>query len=147
MCQLVRPGCHNPQPMAASAQHDDDKKDEVVFSFMVRQRVRETSQAAHNLVVERLRQAARQGAAATPPGLAAEVRALAQLQKTSRTQHGPERARTHADMRGCYLAIAASAIILAERMTRPDELPRGKKSSTEKYRAPDFPVPDDVPVS
>lgn len=114
---------------------------------MVRQRIRETSQQAHGLVVERLRQAARQGAAATPPGLAAEVRALAELQHAVRTQHGPIRSKSLGEMRACYLSIAASSIILAERMTRPGELPRGKKSSTEKYQAPTFDVPDDLPVS
>lgn len=133
--------------MAASEQHGEDEKDEVVFSFMVRQRIRETSQQAHGLVVERLRQAARQGAAATPPGLAAEVRALAELQHAVRTQHGPIRSKSLGEMRACYLSIAASSIILAERMTRPGELPRGKKSSTEKYQAPTFDVPDDLPVS
>ena len=132
--------------MTALRQHKAAEKDEVVFSFMVRQRIRETGQEVHALVVERIRAAARQGAAATPPGLAAEIRAVARLQDEARRQHGPVKTATMGEIRICYLAIATSAIILAERATRPGELPRGLKSSTKKYKAPEFLVPDDLPV-
>jgi hypothetical protein len=44
-------------------------------------------------------------------------------------------------VRLCYLNVAASALILAERATRPDELKRGAKSSTAKYAPPKFEVP------
>ena len=134
------------QFVTALRQHGSSKKPEVVFSFMVRQRLRETSQDAHNLVVERLRSAAVQGGAATPSGLAAEIRSLARLQDAARRQHGPVKARTMGEVHHCYVTIAATAIILAERATRPIELRRGEKSSTEKYRPPDFTVPDDVPA-
>jgi len=130
--------------VTALRQHQGAKKAEVVFSFMVRQRLRETSQNAHALVVERLRSAEVQGGAATPSGLAAEIRSLAKLQDAARRQHGPVKARTMSEVHHCYVTIAATAIILAERATRPTELRRGKKSSTDKYRAPDFTVPDDV---
>jgi len=122
--------------------HAIDKPDgEVVFSFQTRARIRETSTEAHALVVERLRNATRQGAAATPCGLAAEVRALHGAIQHARYTHGPQRSNATGDVRACYIAIAASAIILAERATRPAELKRGVKSSTAPYRAPDFSVP------
>jgi hypothetical protein len=44
-------------------------------------------------------------------------------------------------VRVCYLNIAASALILAERATRDGELKRGVKSATTKWRPPSFQVP------
>lgn len=120
----------------------DPPDGEVVFSFLARQRLRETSQEAHALVVERLRHATRQGGAASPGGLAAEVKALHHAIQRSRTAHGPAYDATMRDVRACYVHIAASAIILAERATHPAELKRGEKSSTTRYRAPDFSVPE-----
>lgn len=125
--------------------HDDHAVDppdgEVVFSFQNRQRLREASGEAHAQVVERLRHATRQGAAATPAGLGAEVRAIHEAIQRVRTSHGAAQHTASADLRVCYLAAAASCIVLAERATRPAELRRGAKSSTAPYRMPDFSVP------
>lgn len=135
---------------AASGQHDeasvgstdDEVRDGVVFSFLTRQRIREASTEAHGLVVERLRQAKRQGAAATPSSLAAEVAALARANREAAGAEGAVRTFLLGQVRACYLTIAASAIILAERATRPErELRRGEKSKTVRYSAPDFRVP------
>jgi hypothetical protein len=126
--------------------HDDDHAvdepdGEVVFSFLARQRIRETSQEAHALVVDRLRYATRQGAAATPAQLAVEVVELHRAITAARTAHGPAHDATMQRVRVCYLEVAATALILAERATRPDELKRGAKSSTTKWRPPSFEVP------
>lgn len=119
----------------------DPPDGDVVFSYMVRQRIREATAETHSLVVERLRQATRQGGAASPSGLAAEVRAISAAMAGARTSHGAQKARALLDVRAAYLAVAVSCIILAERATRPDELPRGSKSQTTKYRSPRFGVP------
>lgn len=124
---------------------------ETVFSFFARQRIRKTSEAAHAIVVERLRQAQRQGGAATPVGLAREIRSVHLTIKASRTAHGPARDVVMARLRDGYLQVAASALILAERATRPEEPGRGSKSPNdprrsastkgEPYRPPSFTVP------
>jgi hypothetical protein len=119
----------------------DPPDGDVVFSFHARQRIRKTSAEAHALVVDRLRHSTKQGSAATPAGLAQEVVRLHLTIKASRTAHGPAHTATMERVRTCYLEVAASALILAERATRPDELERGAKSSTEKYQTPRFPVP------
>lgn len=114
---------------------------DVVFSFLARQRIRRTSMEAHSMVVDRLRHATRQGGAASPGRLAGEVKALHQTIQRARTVHGPAYDATMQQVRVCYLNVAASSLILAERATRPDELKRGAKSSTEKYAQPRFEVP------
>jgi hypothetical protein len=119
----------------------DPPDNDVVFSFLSRQRIRQTSQEAHSMVVDRLRHATRQGSAASPAGLAAEVVELHRTIQQSRRAHGPAYDATMQRVRICYLNVAASALILAERATRPDELKRGSKSSTERYAAPRFEVP------
>jgi hypothetical protein len=138
--------------MGAAREHQNDdhvateeEVDGVVFSFMLRQRIREASQEAHGHVVERLRHARRQGSAAAPGSMAAEIQALVRAQRFAATQHGPAHNSAQGHVRSCYMAIAASAIILAERATRPErELPRGLKSSTDRYSAPDFSMPDEM---
>ncbi len=70
------------------------------------------------------------------------MRALHQAIQHARYTDRPERSSATRNVRACYMNIAASAIILAERATRPAELTRGQKSSTAKYSAPDFSVPD-----
>lgn len=135
---LARPGL--------GIRHEDDHgvdapDGEVIFSYMARQRIRETSQEAHALVVDRLRHATRQGSAATPSGLAAEVVELHRSIGAARTAHGPAHDATMQRVRVCYLEVAASALILAERATRPAELKRGAKSTTTKWRPPSFYVP------
>lgn len=116
-------------------------KPDVVFSYLTRQRVRQTSLEAHSMVVDRLRHATRQGSAATPSGLAGEVVTLHRTITASRTAHGPAYDAVMKRVRRCYLEIAVSALLLAERATRPDELKRGMKSSTERYAQPRFQVP------
>lgn len=126
--------------------HDDDHAvdepdGDVVFSFLARQRIRETSTEAHALVIDRLRYATRQGSAASPGSLAAEIRALHREISESRTAHGPAHSASMQRVRVAYLNVAASCIVLAERATRPTELKRGDKSSTTRYKAPKFGVP------
>jgi len=119
----------------------DEPDGEVVFSFLARQRIRETSQEAHRMVVNRLRYATRQGAAATPSQLAVEVVEIHRAIGAARTAHGPAHHATMQRVRACYLEAAATCLILAERATRPAELKRGDKSSTAKWRPPTFEVP------
>ena len=126
--------------------HDDDHAidppdGEVVFSFLARQRIRETSQEAHALVVDRLRYATRQGAAASPLRLVDEIKEIQYALAAARTAHGPVYDATMQRVRVAYLEAAASCLILAERATRPGELRRGEKSSTDKWRPPRFEVP------
>ena len=161
---------HQPRPSGSTARpglsirHDEDDhavdppfvpegttQPEVVFSFFSRRRIRKTSEAAHGIVVERLRQAQRQGGAASPSGLAREIRSVHLTIKAARTAHGPARDVIQERLRNGYLQVAASALILAERATRPEEPDRGSKSpndprrsSTDKgepYRPPNFAVP------
>lgn len=136
---LARPGL--------GIRHDDDDHaidapdGDVVFSYMARARIRETSQEAHALVVDRLRYATRQGQAATPAQLASEVVEVHRAIQASRTAHGPAYDATMTRVRTCYLEAAATCLILAERATRPEELKRGQKSATQKWRPPVFEVP------
>ena len=119
----------------------DEPDGDIVFSFMARQRIRETSQEAHALVVDRLRYATRQGQAAAPVRLVDEIKEIQAAIKAARTAHGPVYDATMRRVRVAYLEAAATCLILAERATRPDELKRGLKSSTEKWRPPRFEVP------
>jgi hypothetical protein len=141
-----RPSGSNAKP-GLGIKHDpndhalDPPDGDIVFSYLARQRIRQTSQEAHSMVVDRLRHATRQGGAATPAGLAAEVVELHRAIQRARTAHGAAYDATMQRVRVCYLNIAASALILAERATRPAELKRGEKSSTTKYAAPRFEVP------
>jgi hypothetical protein len=137
---------HNPARPGLGIRHGDDHAvdepdGEVVFSFLARQRIRETSQEAHRMVVNRLRYATRQGAAATAAQLASEVVELHRAITAARTAHGPAHDATMCRVRVCYLEAAATCLILAERATRPAELKRGEKSSTTKWRPPTFEVP------
>ena|SRR5690348_13191593 len=136
---------HQARPGLGIRHEDDHAVDEpdgeVIFSYMARQRIRETSQAAHAMVVDRLRYATRQGSAASPGGLVSEIRDLHRTIGESRTAHGPVYDATMERVRVCYLEIAATCLILAERATRPAELKRGQKSATTKWRPPTFGVP------
>lgn len=120
------------------AGESNEDRDGIVFSFQSRQRIRDTAREVHALVTDRLRRARRQGAAASPASFAGEVRAVHRAIQHARTQHGPARDVANSDVRECWKALAASAIILAERATRPPELPRGQKSSTEKWKPVTF---------
>lgn len=135
----ARPGLGN-----FSNRDDDHAVDEwdgeTVWSYQTRARLRETSQAAHALMVDRLRNATRQGAAASPGGLAAEIVELHRAITASRTAHGAAHSATMQRVRVAYLEVAASALVLAERATRPAELQRGAKSSTARYAPPRFEV-------
>ena len=93
------------------------------------------------MVVDRLRYATRQGSAASPGGLASEIRELHRAIMASRTAHGPAHTASLTAVRVAYLEVAASCLILAERATRPGELKRGEKSSTTRWRPPAFEVP------
>lgn len=119
--------------MSQYAGETDEDHDGIVFSFLARQRIREASREVHASVMERLRAAKRQGSAASPGSFAGEVRAVHRAIEFARTQHGAARDAAMGQVRACWIALAASAIILAERATRPEELPRGKKSTTEKW--------------
>lgn len=120
------------------------------FSFFARRRIRAASEQVHAAVLERLRAAGRenrQGHAASPGGLAAEVRALAAAQRFAGSQHGPARDAAMKQVRNCYVALAASATILAERSDRPAELRRGEKGGKKgagSFRPPDFSTPPDL---
>ena len=136
----------NPARPGLGIRHTDDHvidppDGKVVFSYMARQRIRRTSQEVHSLVVDRLRYATRQGAAASPTQLVGEIQELHRAILSKRGLHGPALNATQERVRVHYLELAASCLILAERETRPPELKRGKKSSTDAYQAPDFSVP------
>lgn len=119
----------------------DEPDGDIVFSFMARARLRETSQEAHKMMVDRLRYATRQGQAASPLQLVDQIRDLNDAIKHARTAHGPAHTASMASVRVCYLEAAVTCLILAERATRPAELKRGEKSTTAKWRQPSFEVP------
>lgn len=107
----------------------------VVHSLMVRQRIRETTEQVHGVVVQRVKDAHSSYDLATWHGLATEVGALARARKAVRTQAG--------DVRAACISVAASAILLAEQVDRPAEPKRGtKRASTERWRPTTFAVPE-----
>lgn len=141
---------------AASSQHGDgddrstEGHDQIgVFSLPVRQRIREAMQETHGLVLERMRAGAKegnQGHAASEGGLVAEIQTLSQAKRHAATQHGPAKTASMVYVRHAYLNIAASSILMGERVTRP-EAPGGRvrqskqKSPTERWK----PLKLDVP--
>lgn len=138
---------------AASEQHGeqhDPEDNEPVWTYVIRHRIRVTCEEAHAVLMSRLRDAKRQGGAASDSGLAAEIRELAKAKQFARTQHGPARDVAHGHIRRAYLAIAASAMILAERATRPAEAPkrgeRGGRKGEGVHRRPCFTVPPVAPA-
>lgn len=115
-------------------QYDDEVRPKVVFSLMIRQRVREASQQVHDLVVQRMRDATRPDGPATWPGLEAEVREIARVQ----VAHAQKKAQD-GDVRAALVALGATAILLAEQVDRPDEPKRGTaRASTKRWRPIDF---------
>lgn len=116
-------------------QHDDEPRERSgTFSFMVRHRIRGAFEETHRLAMLRIREARRQGGAATPAGFVAEVRALHRAQQLTNGRHGPALHAALVEMRRCYIALACSAILLAERCDRPEELPKGEKSNVPSPR-------------
>lgn len=110
------------RPAASRQQRDTESgsNEGVVYSYFVRARIRDAQQQAHSIVIERIRssKAANAQVAASYGGLAAEVTSLALARRIG----------TGKDRRAALLAIAASAVILAEREDRPAEPKRGAKS-------------------
>lgn len=143
------------QDEASSPQQKGGDRSRVVFSFFVRQRLREAMQETHGLVSQRVRSATdagNQGHAASETGLIAEIKVLSEAKRYAATQHGPRRIASMVYVRHAYLEIAASTIILGERVTRPEEAPRraGAKDRqvsteaarpTEKWRPLSLSVP------
>lgn len=106
-----------------------------VFSFHVRQGIRDAWVQAHAINVERMKSAKSQGDPATYGTLTAQVRSLAEARKVG----------TPNDRRAALLSLAASCVYLAERETREPEPKRGRKrSSTERWKPVDFRIPPDV---
>jgi hypothetical protein len=165
---------HRAKPGLGIRHGDDHVVEEpdadVVYSFMVRQRLRETAEDAwlevvarciaegdhpadasgwrrlrqsaeqmFALVVDRLRYATRQGDAGSQHRLVAEAGEVGRARKQAAS--APSEA-TAERLRACYLELAATSIVLAERCTRPPELRRGRKSSTNRHRALRFWTPN-----
>jgi len=126
--------------MAASQQHDTPDEGSTATtavhhehpapSVMVRRRVREASDQCVKLAHSRIRDPA------APGQLNSQIRTLASARAYARTQHGPARAVALFDVRGAYLSMGASCILLAERADRPAELPRGEKLTAKRSRFP-----------
>lgn len=135
--------------MAASEQHEpaqDGSTEEPLFSYAVRRGIRQCSQDMHSKVVGRMRRAKCQGDVASPGRLVADVRAITGARsERARGAHGPSRQRiTGQHVRDCYLELAATAVLLAEREVREPELPRGEKGGKKgagSYAPLDFTVP------
>lgn len=136
---------------AASRQQQDAEsgsnltgRQNVVYSYFVRQRIRACQEQAHGIVIARLRASKEANAqvAASYGGLASEVTSLALARKRG----------TAGDRRAALLSIAASCVILAEREDRPAEPKRGQRSPGDKrakkgaefqpYKPVDYSVPD-----
>lgn len=93
---------------------------------------------------ERVIRAEAQGGAASLDGMAAELRAVADARRHAARGHGPVRVSCMVDVRRTLLAVAASAILLAEAADRPElELRRGEKSQARQWYTPSFKLPDD----
>jgi len=136
---------------AASRQQQDAEsgssltgRQNVVYSYFVRQRIRTCQEQAHGIVIARLRASKEANAqvAASFGGLASEVTSLALARRVG----------TPNDRRAALLSIAASCVILAEREDRPAEPKRGQRSPGDKrakkgaefqpYKPVDYSVPD-----
>lgn len=90
------------------------------FSPRVRSRVADEVTQVGLVAANRMRHAKKEADAATPGGLAAEVRALLRAQREVRDADGEAAVGVALQwVRNCYIDIAASAVLLAERSTRP----------------------------
>ena len=132
--------------MAAFEQHGEQHADDtLVFTFLIRRGIRETTEEAHRRVIERWKRAKVEGDIATYSTLAAEVSRLARDRANVAAQlDGPPRHAALRVLRDTCLDIAVSALALAERATRPPEPPRGERGGRKgegKFRRPDFSVP------
>jgi hypothetical protein len=128
----------------ASGQHGE-QHDPLVFSFLIRRRVRETAEEAHAMLLRRWRSADCEGDNGTDSTMGAEIRSLMDAKRHALEQtEGPPRDKANHIVRDCYLRIAVTALILAERVTRPDEPPRGQRGGRKgegSFRRADFSVP------
>lgn len=128
---------------AASEQHGEQH--DLVFTFLIRRRVRETAEEAHSMLLRRWRSAKVEGDNGSDATMGAEVRSLLEAKRYALEQtEGPPRDKANHIVRDCYLRIAVTALILAERVTRPDEPPRGQRGGRKgegSFRRADFSVP------
>lgn len=119
---------------------------EPLFSYAVRRGIRACTQETHSKIVARMRGAKVQGDVASPGRLVAECRAITNARQAVRAGcHGGARQRISGmHVRDCYLDLAATAVLLAERETREPELPRGEKGGKPgagSYAPLDFTLP------
>lgn len=119
--------------------------DTLVFTFLIRRGIRETTEEAHRRVIQRWKKAKVEGDIVTYSTLAAEVQRLARDRANVQAQlEGPPRHAALRVLRDTCLDIAVSALALAERATRPPEPPRGERGGRKgegQFRRPDFSVP------